>query len=175
MKTFLEYIMLHYTWFLAGAIIILLAIIGYYAERTNFGQGKTNNKEEDNNLDIEENILEDSIPEENEQEIIGEEQKLIPEEGNEKDVVEEITSDSSVDGVNKTSETLEESFEKFDKEFEEILPQKEIIDDELLAEIESLSLDKTQKIDLSDILDLDDVELPKIKDLKPENEDIWKF
>lgn len=36
--------MQHYTWFLSGAILILLAIIGYYADKTNFGQGKNNSK-----------------------------------------------------------------------------------------------------------------------------------
>ena len=41
MQTILEYIMLNYTWILAGSIIILLAVIGYYADKTNFGQGKT--------------------------------------------------------------------------------------------------------------------------------------
>ena len=43
MTKILEYIVSNYTWFLFGAIIILLAIIGSYADKTNFGQGKTNN------------------------------------------------------------------------------------------------------------------------------------
>lgn len=40
MTQVLEYITQNYTLFLFGAIIILLAVIGYYAEKTNFGQGK---------------------------------------------------------------------------------------------------------------------------------------
>ena len=59
--------------------------------------------------------------------------------------------------------------------FCEILPKKEIINDDLLEEIDSLSLDKTQKLDLYDIPDLDDVDLPKIKTFEPEEKDIWKF
>lgn len=55
MTQVLEYITQNYTLFLVGAIIILLAVIGYYAEKTNFGQGKehktkdekTNNKQID--------------------------------------------------------------------------------------------------------------------------------
>ena len=43
MSTIIEYIVSNYTWFLIGAIIILLAIIGSYADKTNFGQGKHNN------------------------------------------------------------------------------------------------------------------------------------
>ena len=44
MESILEYIMLNYTWFLGGSIVIILAIIGSYADKTNFGQG--NKKEE---------------------------------------------------------------------------------------------------------------------------------
>lgn len=49
-----EYIMQHYALFLGGAILILLAIIGYYADKTNFGQGKTvqNNEDADKITDI---------------------------------------------------------------------------------------------------------------------------
>ena len=46
MKDILEYIMANYTWFLGGAIIILLAIIGSYADKTNFGQGKEKIKDD---------------------------------------------------------------------------------------------------------------------------------
>ena len=42
----LEYILANYTWFLVGIVIILLAIVGYYADKTNFGQGKENKLKE---------------------------------------------------------------------------------------------------------------------------------
>ena len=48
------------------------------------------------------------------------------------------------------------------------------IDDDLLSDIEHLSLDKTQKYNFKDIPDLDDVDLPEIKK-SDEPEDIWKF
>ena len=35
-----NFVMSYYAWFLAGTIIVLLAIIGAYADKTNFGQGK---------------------------------------------------------------------------------------------------------------------------------------
>ena len=41
MNVMLEYILSNYTWILFGLIIILLAIIGWYADKTNFGLGKT--------------------------------------------------------------------------------------------------------------------------------------
>lgn len=55
MINILEYISTNYTLFLLGAIIILLAIIGSYADKTNFGQGKKNldnSKKEDINKEI---------------------------------------------------------------------------------------------------------------------------
>lgn len=55
MINILEYISTNYTLFLLGAITILLAIIGSYADKTNFGQGKKNldnSKKEDINKEI---------------------------------------------------------------------------------------------------------------------------
>lgn len=54
MTQVLEYITQNYTLFLFGAIIILLAVIGYYAEKTNFGQGKVDKtkNEETNTKEI---------------------------------------------------------------------------------------------------------------------------
>ena len=49
MTQVLEYITQNYTLFLFGAIVILLAVIGYYAEKTNFGQGKTEKTKSEEN------------------------------------------------------------------------------------------------------------------------------
>lgn len=172
MEAFLEYIMLNYTWFLGGAIIILLAIIGYYADETNFGQGKD---KKDNNFKLDE--VESNIEEIIEEPI----QETIDNSIEEpEDVLEQSDDLINLDEIENINQEIqdtnfEEEFEKFDKEFNEILPEKEIISDELLDEIENLSIDKTQKLDLSDIPDLDDVELPKIKLLEPEEQDVWKF
>lgn len=46
----LEYILENYTWFLGGIVLILLAIIGYYADKTNFGHGKKNTQKENDIL-----------------------------------------------------------------------------------------------------------------------------
>lgn len=216
MEAFLEYIMMNYTWFLGGAIIILLAIIGYYADETNFGQGKENDQKNNNQIQNE-NEMEKGISEviesnqqqlaqqpiqetilnqpnditenntlvdsnnENISEVIEPNQNQI-----EQQPIEDVTLNQSVNTIetnvqndlnnqNVTQTDFETQFEEFDKEFEEILPQKETIDDELLDEIDNLSFDKTQKIDISDISNFDDVELPKIKTMKTEEQDIWKF
>lgn len=192
MQIVLEYIMLNYAWLLLGSIIILLAIIGYYADKTNFGQGKIKDENIDTNK-IDKKLLEGKRLED-----------LL---GNNKDNIEEPSTNLQEESleiannnleawdnetlynnennislpekqINKDINTLEQTekkFEKFDEEFNQLLPEKNIIDDELLDEINNLSLDKTQKINLSDIPNLDDVDLPKIKPLQIEEEDIWKF
>ena len=40
MSQIIEYIVQHYIWIIICIVLILLAIIGYYADKTNFGQGK---------------------------------------------------------------------------------------------------------------------------------------
>ena len=200
MESILEYIMLNYTWFLGGSIVIILAIIGSYADKTNFGQG--NKKEELNtreNSNFNEQVtLKEYLESQKtvEQTPTNEIENMNPVETqqtettniNGENQAKEITSVNAVEtqqpevtnvneeNSNNQSQTIiaEENFEKFDKEFNELLPKKEIVDGDLLNEIENLSLDRTQKIKLTDIPDLDDVELPKIKSM-PKEEDIWKF
>ncbi|MBR6690214.1 MAG: hypothetical protein IKL65_02665 [Bacilli bacterium] len=172
MEKIVEFIMLNYTWIVAGLIIILLAIIGSYADKTNFGQGKPKEeiKKEDTKIEKEELQTINEVIENQAEVPIKEktiDQNQIPE------PQETFTQENNIETNSEPS--LDSSFEKFDKEFNELLPKKEIIDDELLEEIDSLSLDKTQKLNLTDIPDLDDVELPKIKSMEPEEEDIWKF
>lgn len=51
MTQVLEYIKQNYTLFLVGAIVILLAVIGYYADKTNFGQGKSEKSKDEKKPD----------------------------------------------------------------------------------------------------------------------------
>ena len=172
MKTFLEYIMLNYTWFLGGAIIILLAIIGSYADKTNFGQGKS--KEDDSEklreLELEKMKLQQQLEE---AQRVQEETPVV--ESQVEEIKEEVVVTQQPKKEEPTLESYEEKYAKFDKAFDALLPKKGFDDGDLLDEIESISLDKTQKIDITEIPDLDDVDLPKIKSLDPVDEDIWKF
>ena len=43
----MEFIINNYLWFLSGALIILMIIIGYYAEKTNFGKIKFDEQKDD--------------------------------------------------------------------------------------------------------------------------------
>ena len=180
MNEIIEYILANYTWIIGGAIIIFLAIIGFYADKTNFGQGKQNDQ----------NIQDDDIKRLAQDEDIMKKVNGIrinslidannPEEA--KEYNNEIsTTKEHKDKIVQSKENIEgqkefdKNFEEFNEEFDEFLPEKDVITGDLLNEIDDLSLDKTQKFKLSDIPDLDDVELPKIKNLKSADENIWEF
>ena len=176
MNEILEYISANYTWILGGMIIILLAIIGSYADKTNFGQGK----QEDNIDNSNEDLLQNNMQNVRINDFLND--KKSENEISENQVLETIEVDNNFEENNSFQDNdkvennnFEENFEKLNQEVEEALPEKEVVDGELLDEIDNLSLDKTQKIKLNDIPDLDDVELPKIKDLKSTDDDVWKF
>lgn len=214
MNQILEYISQNYVWFLGIAILIVLAIIGYYADKTNFGQGKNSidsNEQKaekteklDNNLigpdahtnefNIENyNLMREDEPLEEKKELNNENQNQTNSQNFEQfetqsseifetnsqvnnAVQEECESDILNNRTEENSVILsEEEINKFNDEFELILPKKELMDTDLIDDIDDLSLDKTQKIDLGDIPSLEDIELPKIKPLSTKEDDIWKF
>jgi hypothetical protein len=225
MTQVLEYILANYTWFLVGAVLVLLAIIGYYADKTNFGQGNKSpqnkdvlEKDEDDSIDISNIRLSEVTKTENKNEILNvpvdasnnnsneitqnisiednsdfSNQKPIVKDNddtvNNVDVqfnkVENIESSVQEIPILEESQNVisnenalqsnEEKFNMFSAEFDSLLPKKNIINTDLLSDIEDLEFDKTQKIDLSGVPDLDDIELPKIVGLSSDDEDIWKF
>lgn len=195
MENIISFFTQNYIWFIVIIAIILLAIIGYYADKTNFGQGYNSDKSEEedqelldltnvklstllgNDPNLSNDVLENKISD-NEQ----------SEQNNINNVeTKDINSNQSIikldskifenenNNIEPQSKQMELEFEIFDKQFDEIIPKKTIVDEFLLEDIESLSLDKTQKIDLSDIPDVDDIDLPKIKSMEKIDEDIWKF
>ena len=211
MDNILGYITDNYISIVFFIVLILLAIIGYYAEKANNkknSQGDQLNKVDHNTLLKEGNEFIESLETETKQKndvmekselkveqkndkniaILSEDIKnnLIKEEKNNELFPEEILSvDNNIQETreqinqveeNKTNEVIfnKEEINRFNEEFELILPKKEIIDSDLLSDIDDLELGRTQKIDLSVVPDLDNIELPKIKQMDKE-EDIWKF
>ena len=170
----LEYIAQNYTLFLSVLVLILLAIIGYYADKTNFGQGNKEKesknkfeelKETDNVVkDFKEDYVVESIEEKNVEESKQEETKL----NSEENVLQEeqnkiVTNDFQ----------LQETTEL--EEIDSLLPKKELINSDLLNEIEGMELNSLKEKTSFDVPDLDDISLPKIKNLVEKEQDIWKF
>lgn len=180
MNSVLEFITINYSWFLFASIVILLAIIGYYADKTNFGQGESKDDSTIKNKEIND-LNKDMVKKES---VIPKDENKI---NNKNQVQEKISSQPTAKKMpplekkesksEKSFEKFDDKFEKLDKELENLLPQKDIISGkagDLMDDIDNLTLDKTQKLKLSEIPDLDDVDLPNIKKLSKIDEDVWK-
>ncbi len=206
----LEYIVSHYAWFLGGAILVLLAIVGYYADKTNFGQGKNIELEKDKSKDITNMRLSETIGEaQKENDVIKKDESMqnniLDSKKTEDNSLLDITQPQKVENASNSDASVKENFEKrevaanqvinvavteqknnektaeevalenFNKEFDSLLPKKELIATDLLNDIDELSFERTQKINLAELPDLDDIELPEIKNLVNEEQDVWKF
>ena len=215
MNQIIEYIIQHFAWIIIGIILILLAVIGYYADKTNFGQSKKEKndnpkylddniqKSVDMSLDVEKNTLVDENINLNEVEKMTEfeldnsnevfldavQEKLSNKQDEIIDLKDELKDEpksepkDNIDHIDMQIEepknnrfaATEAAFDNFEKEFEALLPKKNIITEDLLSDIDELELGKTQKIRLNEVPDLDDIELPKIKNFVSDEQDIWKF
>lgn len=203
----------HYIWFIIAAILIILAIIGYYADTTNFGLGKAIEEEKkEQKIDIENLRLQDVSRAKqidyvqnnsnqinnyvSEQNILGSEvlpstlvsQTTLPEKKEEIINFDGVELNQYTDNVSYNIETHvskqeenkenllnDEVFNKFNEEFDMLLPRKQTITDDLLADISDIDLGKTQKFDFNSFTSFENIELPKIKDFDQEPDDIWKL
>lgn len=210
MTQIIDFVTMYAAWIIGGIVLISLAVVGYFADKTNFGQGKKTNFNDatsdvalesgmqpnfisNNTLDIDneknsvdkQDNLQDTSNVDNVQEYIVPENLAPVEEMNEglmqnqDQVVEQqpelVENFEKIDYQNENSLLIDENFNKFNEEFDSILPKKEIINDDLLNDIDELELGKTQKIDPLNVPNLGDIELPKIKPLVEQEQDIWKF
>lgn len=245
MTGIVQYITQNYVLILFFAVLILLAVIGYFAEKANNSQREKNKEEindeksEKNNHQAAEGMRIDShtgklVSDEEIKKIettdstleqtesinnngvnfnentsdlkTNEEQTVYSENSNNSEINSDphlVESFNIIESNNEKEENIEQinssideqqifdnninqrqeepkdilnnnEFDQFSIEFDSLMPKKEVIDTDLLSDIDSLELDKTQKIDLSEVPDLDNIDLPKIKQMTDE-EDIWKF
>ena len=202
MEAVVDYIMSNYTWFLGGLIIILLAVIGYYADKTKFGQGSSTKQDSDDlinfNSDLENKKINDLVKnvDLNQPEVIEEKQNFDENKTEESQLIEEnlteIEQNPQEDFCDSEEQPKEETinldensvevldpfdnqFDDFDKEFNELLPEKSIVDENMLDDIDDISFDKTQKLTFDNEIDLSELDLPKIKSFELDDKDIWKF
>lgn len=153
----INFIMSHYAIILIVVMIIIFSIIGRYIDSIGFFASYKEEPEEDKKSEpsVAEEVIDDNPVVES----------TIPNPDDYPDIDKALFA--PIDG------TIE--YDHLDSEVDSVLSKKDVIDDDLLSDIEHLSLDKTQRYNFGDIPDLDDVELPKIKKDKEEPEDIWKF
>ena len=185
-------------WILVGIVVILLAIIGRYADKTNFGEGKkiVKVKKKKGKRDIIEELEvqsnEEPVKEQKEKnsnpteeiDIIAEMQNNTRDNFNsdaneeQKEADELKIDDNIVESEEIKEEKKKESEEMSSDEFMKsddldiLLPKKDIVTGDFLQEVEDMNLDFKKKDLFSDIPDLDDVDLPTIKKKKTKT-DIW--
>ena len=182
-------------WILVGIVVILLAIIGRYADQTNFGEGKKviKVKKKSSKRDIidklaveekeEEQIEEKKPVEKAEVDIIEEMQNNTRDNfnpdaendsKNDDNILEQTAIKTEAEKEEKKKESEEMSLDEFMKsdDLDILLPKKDIVTGDFLQEVEDINLDFKKKNSLSDIPDLDDVELPSI-DKKKSKTNIW--
>ena len=155
-----DFIMSNYIAILIVVIIIIFALIGRYVEKVGFFDTADNTKK--------------SIKNKAEQSVEKTEEK--------KEKVKETTTSTNnkevsiedIDSALFAPLDEDKEYDELNNEVKGLLSKKEVIDDDLLSDINNLSLDKTQKYNFGDIPDLDDVDLPKIKKADSD-EDVWKF
>lgn len=182
-------------WILVVIVVILLAIIGRYADQTNFGEGKKiiKVKKKSSKKDIIDKLaIEQEEPEKDLTNEINTDNSS--EKKEEVDIIEEMKNNAR-DNFNPDADTTsvldqniqtEEIKEQKKKESEEmssdeflktddldiLLPKKNVVTGDFLQEVEDINLDFKKKDLLSDIPDLDDVDLPSIRKKKNKT-DIW--
>ena len=181
MVEIINYIMNNFIWVIVAVIIILLAIIGGYADRTNFGEGKKIVKV--NKKDKDKDLIDELQVEKKEEPIVNDLDEMLNSEKEEEPKEESINTDGitidlsseskePVDNVEESKELTTEEFLKTD-DLDVLLPKKEKFNDDLLQELDDISFDFKKKKTSSLVSDFYDLDLPSIKK-KQTTTDIWK-
>ena len=182
MAIVINFILANLVYILIGIVIILLAIIGMYADKTNFGEGKkvVKVKKKNNKKDIIDEI--EVTKDENKEEIIPQEAKAVVDDG----LAFEI--DTNEENKKEHEEPKEDNKELTESEFlesndlDELLPEKEVLDDDILQDLEDIDLDfkfdepKFSKpvFESQSISDLGNIDLSDITKPKKKSTNLWK-
>lgn len=170
----MEFFVQNWIWFLVASIVILMTLIGYLAEKTDFGRrdipSKENNKKGNNKKEIVEETFKEDIEKE---EVKPEVQMTLATDS----ILEEETQGLEFDEnrVEAKPEELEESFDN--NEFEQPQNEENIENQDLIEEV--VSEEQPDELKLDDVKALD-IELPDLDTIVSEeddddSDDIWKF
>ena len=204
MAVVINFVIDNFIWFMSGAIIIILAIIGNYADKTNFGEGKKiikvkkskediidslevkNKSELDKSPDNINEVKESKQEEESVNEITN---NVVSDSNNTNETINPILSDTVIkDDVipEKKEDTKEkqtpvmdaiiEENKEEEEELDELLPEKDVLDDDLFQKLGDMEEINfdSKKKSKEDIPDLDDVFLPDITSNKKTRKQLWK-
>ena len=180
-----EFIYENYLWFIIGGVILLMALIGFIAEKTNFGRGsgdkkeKKSKKKEEKQAIVEnvpsEPIIENDIPEAesiNTNLEITEEQ---PEPSNEMPIEEDLTVPLE---PNKEEGKVEDIIGNIEEDltvpFGDNVVSNESVENN--NEVKDIAPEEMKEEILESPIE-EELKLPKIESLETEesDEDVWKF
>ena len=69
---------------------------------------------------------------------------------------------------------LEEKLKTLDNEINGVLPKKQLIEDNVLEDIDDLSIDFNNKLNKKDNVDLTNIDLPDVRNTKVSKKNIWR-
>lgn len=177
----LSFINDNYLKFAIGLILILMALIGYHAEKTNFGNKfiseKQKEKKDNNRIDVDKLRINDFIVNGSIEDGVEQTSNLKPLETeiNTKVETEESTKNSQLQDLVDNKEVSEEDI---DEEFEKIIPKEQTLDCDLITDINNMEVkpleNETNKSSDMLLQFNSNIDLPEIDNLKTD-EDIWKF
>lgn len=159
---YLDFVIENYVWFLVGGIVLLMTLIGYFAEKTQFGKKKSKKQEKIVEKVPVKSVEIPSVPEQSEEILLEQDMPMQDEEV-------------------ETAEEIEEPMEDLDAIEIQEPEEKEEIEEEIPEELYA-GLDGTpntyKETEKTEDLDMD---LPNIEDLKTDiddtssDDDIWRF
>lgn len=163
----MDFIVDNYFWFIVGGVVILMIIIGYIAEKTDFGRKPFKEKKVDNGGNNEVIINEEPVENvvENENSII------VPEDGIEESIeVMEQDDLSKVAVPAENFESLEPIAEEENEEFAvEDVPAEETVEEPMV----DLDIPEITSVDNEGANEVTDVVEEVIAD--DSEDDVWKF
>lgn len=158
---YLDFVIENYVWFLVGGIVLLMTLIGYFAEKTQFGKKKSKKQEKIVEKMPVETVEISSVSEQPEEVLFEQDMPM---------------QDEEVETIEETEEPMEDLDAIEIQELEEV-EESEEIPEELYAGLDGTpnTYKETEKTE-----DLD-MDLPNIEDLKTDiddtssDDDIWRF
>lgn len=192
MTEIINFILSNYAWILVVVLIILLAIIGSVAEKSFFGiETKIPNdgdqkKEKYNELknkkmsDLFKNNEKYSEESTSNSKILDNNvitNEAVNNAANKDNKQVEITNFNNIENKfeqKSMMSSLEDKLKDLDKEINDILPKREVLDNDFIDEFEDLSMDLDAEKKTKDDFDLSDIELPQIKKSKTSKKNIWQ-
>ena len=160
---FMDFVIENYIWFLVGGVVILMTIVGYFAEKTEFGK-KTNKKAAKEEVvpttDMESEPVEEIL--------FDDEMESIPNE------IEEPMADLDAEEEPTVEEEAISTVEESEPVHLDIPDETEEIPEDLYAGLDGTPNTYKEQSD-NEELDMDLPNIDSLKDDEDSDDDIWKF